>query len=95
MRKIKARIASHYTCKILDKFIEDNNVIVPNGWSRYAKNNNDYICGATEDVINEIKRYEPEHQTLIYNNKILEQEDIINEIVRLNDNDCITVVFTS
>ena len=53
------------------------------------------MCGATEDVRNEIERYKPEHQKLIYNNAILEQEHIINGSVTLNNNDCITVVFTS
>ena len=95
MSKIKASIACHYEHKIIDKFIADNNVILPRSYWKYGMNGDGYLCGATDDVIIEIKQYKPEHQTLIYNNKILEQEDIINEIVRLNDNDCITVVFTS
>lgn len=95
MTKIKARIACHYEYKIIDKFIADSNVILPRSYWKYGTRGDGYLCGATDDIINEIKQYKPEHQQLIHNNKILEQEDIINETVRLNNNDCITVVFTS
>ena len=43
---IKAHIASHYKRKILGKCI-------------YGTKDDGYFCGATEDVKNEIKRYEP------------------------------------
>ena len=95
MTKIKRHIACLYKHKLIDKFIEDNNVVIPKGYWKYAMIDDGYACGATEDVIHEINKYRPEHQTLIHNNKNLEQEDIINETVRLNNNDCIPVVFTS
>ena len=91
---IKARIASHYKRKLLDKIIEESNVIIPKHRSKYGRINGGYLCGATEEVIDEIKRYTPERQKLIYNNEILEQEHIINGTVNLNNNDLITVVFT-
>jgi hypothetical protein len=93
VRIIKARIAGHYEHKLLDKFIEENNVIIAKCYSKYGDDG--YFCGATEDVISEIKRYKPEHQTLIYNNNILEQKRIIHGTRSLHENDCITVVFTA
>ena len=75
---IKARIASHYKRRILDTCIEENNVIIQKRYSKYGTIDDGYLCGATEDVISEIKRYKPERQKLIYNNEILEQEHMIN-----------------
>jgi len=92
---IQNQIQWHYEKRILDAFIEDNNVIIPKGCWKYGTENDGYFCGATEDVINKIKRYGPEHQKLLYNNELLTQDKIINKTIRLNNNDCITVVFTS
>ena len=94
-RGIRNIISSHYTCKRLDKCIEDNHILMPKDHWKYGTKDDGYLCGATEYVINEIKRYNPEHQKLIHNNTIVSQVGIINGSVRLNDNDCITVVFTS
>ena len=91
---IRACIASHYKRNILDKFIEENNVSIPKHRSNHGRINGGYLCGATEEVINEIKRYTPERQELIFNTEILEQEHMINGTVNLNNNDLITAVFT-
>ena len=69
-------------------------ILARNYW-RYGTNDDGYLCGATDDVKNEIKRHNPEHQKLIYKNVMLEHDDIINGTVRLNDNDWITVIFNS
>ena len=91
---IQNKIQWHYKKRILDAFIEDNNVIIPKGCWKYGTENDGYFCGATEDVINKIKRYGPEHQKLLYNNELLTQDKIINKTIRLNNNYCITVIFT-
>ena len=46
------------------------------------------------NYLNEIEPYEQNNQTLIYKNEVLTQEQIVNGTVRLNDNDCITVIFS-
>ena len=51
--------------------------------------------GVSDAVINQIKTYRPQHQTLIHNDKILTHEQLLKGKVRLNNNDCITVIFSS
>ena len=91
---IKIKISNHYTRKLLDDFIEKNNVDIPFGYSRYGRNNDEYFCGASDEVKNQIQKYRPQHQQLIYNNKILTHSSVVNNEVCLHDNDNITVVFT-
>ena len=79
----KNSIKSHYEREIFDK--------IP----RTEGRKDGYWSGAGgRKYLNEIEPYQIEHQKLIYNNEALTTEQIINGTVRLNDNDCITVMFS-
>jgi hypothetical protein len=91
--QIKQKIKNHFKFRFLDEFIHENNVTVPDGWWKYAKDGDNYVCGATEDVVNKIQKYQDYKQTLIYSDEVLTDNMIIDDDVILEDGDTITVIF--
>ena len=90
---IEQQIKNHFKFRLLDEFIDKNNITIPQGWWKYAKDGDDYVCGATEDVVKKIQKYQDYKQTLIYNDKTLTNHMIIDDDVILKDGDTITVIF--
>ena len=93
LQEIMDKIRKHYKYKLLDKYIYDNNIEIPDGFWKYGKKGNDYVCGASNDVVNEIEKYRRCDLKLIYNGVILTNEMIFNNEVVLKNNDTIDVIF--